>query len=63
LAVCRSFRDALAKDLYENIFFWIITKLNNNLLPEVVAKNLKEFAHIGLLDIFGFEVLEQNNFE
>jgi len=51
-------RDALAKALYGRLFTWLITKISNNLVP----KEAPAFT-IGVLDIFGFEVMPQNSFE
>ena len=47
----------LIKVIYENMFNWIVNKINQNF----VNSNYEQF--IGLLDIFGFEVFDKNNFE
>jgi myosin heavy subunit len=52
-------RDALAKDLFNNVFNWIVRKLNLTLLPESTTK----YTSVGLLDIFGFEDFEVNSIE
>jgi myosin-5 len=52
-------KDALAKDLFNNTFNWIVKKLNKELLPKVQA----DFITIGLLDIFGFEDFDINSLE
>jgi myosin-5 len=52
-------RDALAKDLFNNTFNWIVKKLNKELLPKVKC----DFITIGLLDIFGFEDFDINSLE
>lgn len=52
-------KDALAKDLYNNCFNWIVKKLNLTLLPD----NPQMYTSIGLLDIFGFEDFEVNSLE
>jgi len=44
--------------LYEITFNYIINKINKILNPNSVKNNF-----IGLLDIFGFEIFEKNNFE
>ncbi|KAL4070693.1 myosin class I heavy chain [Scleroderma citrinum] len=51
-------RDALAKVLYNNLFEWIVSRIN------VSMKARSTTAHvIGILDIFGFEIFEDNSFE
>ncbi|KAM6498673.1 microfilament motor [Amanita muscaria] len=51
-------RDALAKAIYNNLFEWIVSRVN------VSMKTRSAFAHvIGILDIFGFEIFEDNSFE
>ena len=47
----------LIKVIYENTFNWIVNKINQNF----INSNYEQF--IGLLDIFGFEVFDKNNFE
>lgn len=56
---CENIRDALAKDLFNNVFNWIVKKLNVSLLPE----NKDQYTSIGLLDIFGFEDFDVNSIE
>lgn len=58
-AQCINIRDALAKDLFNNVFNWIVKKLNLSLLPD----NPEQYTSIGLLDIFGFEDFEVNSIE
>lgn len=53
---CESFRDTLAKYIYDRIFNWIIKKLNQGLKGT-------EGSFIGILDIYGFEVFKTNSFE
>jgi len=53
-------RDALCKEIYQNIFTWIIKRVNV-LLDSKERK--KSNSTIGILDIFGFEVFEENSFE
>eukprot|EP00606_Chrysophyceae_sp_TOSAG23-5_P000386 GSChrysophyteH2.ASY1.ANO1.1309.1 assembled CDS len=51
-----SARDSLARAVYDRLFKYIIKRIN--------AKNeTKGSRLIGLLDIFGFEIFEQNSFE
>ena len=51
-------RDALAKAIYNNLFEWIVQRLNTSLNPRSTAANV-----IGVLDIYGFEIFENNSFE
>uniref|UniRef100_A0A7N8X8E9 Myosin Ic, paralog a n=1 Tax=Mastacembelus armatus TaxID=205130 RepID=A0A7N8X8E9_9TELE len=53
-AVCA--RDALAKAVYGRTFTWLVEKINQSL-------SSKDSSVIGLLDIYGFEVLQHNSFE
>ena len=52
-------RNALAKDIYDRLFTWLVEKVNIALdkwkLPHVCV--------IGILDIFGFEIFDHNGFE
>lgn len=57
-ADCQFFRDALAKSLYDRLFVWLVKRLNESLSPLTPSPN-----YIGLLDIFGFELLQDNSFE
>ncbi|KAJ3645965.1 hypothetical protein Zmor_023581 [Zophobas morio] len=52
-------RDAFAKALYSALFNWLVTRINS-----IVQKGgLHDAARISLLDIFGFENLNENSFE
>ncbi|KAJ3489600.1 hypothetical protein NLI96_g2030 [Meripilus lineatus] len=51
-------RDALAKAIYNNLFEWIVSKVNVMMKPRSTTAQL-----IGILDIFGFEIFEDNSFE
>ncbi|XP_072386404.1 unconventional myosin-XV [Diabrotica undecimpunctata] len=52
-------RDAFAKSLYSVLFNWLVTRINS-----IVQKGgLHDAARISLLDIFGFENLNENSFE
>jgi myosin-1 len=51
-------RDALAKALYNNLFDWIVERINQSLKARQPATNT-----IGILDIYGFEIFEKNSFE
>eukprot|EP00941_MAST-03F_sp_MAST-3F-sp1_P004404 g4404.t1 len=52
-------RNALAKDIYDKMFAWLITDVCNGVLEPKVDKE----AFVGLLDIFGFEVMPKNSIE
>uniref|UniRef100_A0A669BLJ0 Myosin Ic, paralog a n=1 Tax=Oreochromis niloticus TaxID=8128 RepID=A0A669BLJ0_ORENI len=52
-------RDALAKAVYGRTFTWLVEKINQSLALKVH----KGSSVIGLLDIYGFEVLQHNSFE
>ncbi|XP_061753715.1 unconventional myosin-Ic [Nerophis ophidion] len=59
-----SARDALAKAVYGRTFTWLVEKINQSLaLKDDMYHSNKAFPVIGLLDIYGFEVLEHNSFE
>ena len=60
---CYNCRDAIAKILYAKMFDWIVKKINNAISSnQEKDKNLK-LKKIGILDIFGFEIFEENSFE
>ncbi|XP_078729941.1 unconventional myosin-Ic [Lampetra fluviatilis] len=52
-------RDALAKAVYERTFSWLVNRINESLANE----DTQQKSVIGLLDIYGFEVFQQNSFE
>ena len=43
-------RDAFAKALYNALFSWLVSRIN-----QIVYKGTKRTAAISILDIFGFE--------
>ena len=51
-------RDALAKAIYNNLFDWIVERVNLSLKARGAMAN-----SIGILDIYGFEIFEKNSFE
>ncbi|XP_076273553.1 unconventional myosin 10A isoform X2 [Rhynchophorus ferrugineus] len=52
-------RDAFAKALYSALFNWLVTRVNSI----IQRGGLHDAARISLLDIFGFENLNENSFE
>ncbi|OXA52598.1 unconventional myosin IC [Folsomia candida] len=56
---CMYARDALAKAVYDRLFTWLVTKLNQSLEPDYDGKK----TLMGILDIYGFEIFEKNSFE
>jgi len=50
-------RDGLAKAIYSRMFDWLVERLN------VALKSQSPDYNIGVLDIYGFEVFENNSFE
>ena len=51
-------RDALAKAIYNNMFDWIVDRINQSMNPREQSANV-----IGVLDIYGFEIFDNNSFE
>lgn len=54
-------REALIKAIYGGAFDFIVRQVNNSI--DESAINSSTTASIGILDIFGFETFESNNFE
>ncbi|XP_063780654.1 unconventional myosin-Ig [Pseudophryne corroboree] len=57
-------KDACAKAFYERLFCWIVTRINS----VIEVKNYDARIHgkntvIGVLDIYGFEIFDNNSFE
>nr|XP_057903496.1 unconventional myosin-Ig isoform X2 [Doryrhamphus excisus] len=57
-------RDAFSKALYERLFGWIVGRINNI----IEVKDYNPVLHgkntvIGVLDIYGFEIFDNNSFE
>lgn len=52
-------RDALCKGLYSRLFDWIVQKVNKAMYKQEVQTSVT----IGILDIYGFEIFEENGFE
>ncbi|KAH9473668.1 hypothetical protein MJO28_000495 [Puccinia striiformis f. sp. tritici] len=51
-------RDALAKAVYNNLFEWIVARVNISMKSRTSASYV-----LGVLDIYGFEIFEHNSFE
>ena len=51
-------RDAFAKAIYERLFTWIVSRINAQL--EVKVTTPGDNSVIGVLDIYGFEIFENN---
>ncbi|XP_076024594.1 unconventional myosin-Ic-like [Genypterus blacodes] len=58
-----SARDALAKAVYGRTFTWLVEKINQSLALKDEIYHSYGSTVIGLLDIYGFEVLQHNSFE
>lgn len=65
-------RDALAKAIYERLFTWIVSRVNDAINVHDSSVNLgSTHRHydrykktlIGVLDIYGFEIFDANSFE
>ncbi|PSK60802.1 Myosin-1 [Elsinoe australis] len=57
-AQAMSVRDALSKAIYNNMFDWLVQRVNQSLR----ARGQVAYS-IGILDIYGFEIFEKNSFE
>ncbi|EHH20881.1 hypothetical protein EGK_03823 [Macaca mulatta] len=55
-------RDALAKNVYSRLFDWIVNRINESIKAIQVGIGEKKKV-MGVLDIYGFEILEDNSFE
>ncbi|XP_054642605.1 unconventional myosin-Ib isoform X5 [Dunckerocampus dactyliophorus] len=52
-------RDALAKNLYSRLFSWIVNRINESIKAQAKTRH----KVMGVLDIYGFEIFEDNSFE
>lgn len=57
---CREARDALAKTIYDRVFNWVVECVNKAMQP---TNKTKENVLIGILDVYGFEIFDNNSFE
>lgn len=55
-------RDALAKAIYDRLFTWIVEKINSAIAVDGSSK-VHQSSLIGVLDIYGFEIFDNNSFE
>ena len=63
-AEAQSSRDAVARTLYTRLFDWLMVQINKCLTASSNDKRGSgRRGFIGLLDIFGFEIMEDNGFE
>lgn len=56
-------RDALAKAIYDRLFTWIISRINNSILVPGNKVQKRYNNVLGVLDIYGFEIFDVNSFE
>lgn len=56
-------RDAFAKAIYDRLFTWIIKRINQAIEVPGTQKQKQWNKVIGVLDIYGFEIFENNSFE
>ncbi|XP_060108849.1 unconventional myosin-Ia-like isoform X2 [Heteronotia binoei] len=52
-------RDALAKNIYNRLFNWLVNRINES----IKVKTTERKKVMGVLDIYGFEVFQNNSFE
>ncbi|BGP38773.1 class II myosin [Rhodotorula kratochvilovae] len=57
-AQAASVRDALSKAIYNNLFEWIVDRVNVSMRAKQPGQTI-----IGVLDIYGFEIFDTNQFE
>ena len=55
--------DALVKALYDRLFKWIVNRINENIQYRGEDTAEENLTSIGVLDIYGFEILQFNSFE
>ncbi|KAJ7317700.1 hypothetical protein JRQ81_003862 [Phrynocephalus forsythii] len=52
-------RDALAKNIYNRLFNWLVSRINEN----IKVTTTEHRKVMGVLDIYGFEIFQDNSFE
>ncbi|NWY48130.1 MYO1A protein, partial [Sylvia atricapilla] len=52
-------RDALAKNIYSRLFDWLVKRINTS----IQVKSDEQRKVMGVLDIYGFEIFQDNGFE
>ncbi|XP_058716998.1 unconventional myosin-Ia [Poecile atricapillus] len=52
-------RDALAKNIYSRLFDWLVNRINTS----IQVKSNEQRKVMGVLDIYGFEIFQDNGFE
>ncbi|XP_037739614.1 unconventional myosin-Ia isoform X1 [Chelonia mydas] len=52
-------RDALAKNIYNRLFNWLVTRINESIKVDSSERR----KVMGVLDIYGFEIFQNNSFE
>lgn len=53
-------RDALAKAVYDRLFTWLVSRINESLKSD---QSSRKNNVMGILDIYGFEIFKRNSFE
>lgn len=56
-------RDAFAKAVYDRLFSWIVEKINSEIAVDSRSQKMYSSSLIGVLDIYGFEIFDNNSFE
>jgi len=56
-------RDAIAKALYGRLFNYVVQKVNEQIKAKSSASTPSKINVIGVLDIYGFEIMKKNGFE
>lgn len=49
--------------IYARLFTWIVNKVNSAIDPKSGGKKHSKNKVIGVLDIYGFEIFDENSFE
>ncbi|ORD98081.1 Y4A0 [Hepatospora eriocheir] len=60
---CYKILETIIKTLYNNLFNTILEHINNKLANEINQRSLYNNIFIGILDIAGFEIFEENGYE